>query len=135
MSEFTTRELAIFAVHDALSFMSSFEGEPMAFDSDSPEAGEKRAREMEEGLEHALEHLEAGAHEDLHREVAKRLPKGTRVEVTTWEGCDEENWHDPVYVTAYDPHEGVAYFDAVCDLGAGSIVPQAEFVTEQLENG
>lgn len=46
------------AIHDALSFIDSFEGEPGAFDSEDEKAGLRRYVRMISGLEQALEELE-----------------------------------------------------------------------------
>ena len=54
-------------------------------------------------------------HARFGRELQKRLPPGTIVEVTEWAGCDED-WEDPVYVTAEDPKELKDYYDTVTDL-------------------
>lgn len=74
-------------------------------------------------------------HDEFEGMLAKELPQGTEVEVTTFEGSDEPGWSDPIYVVAYDPNEEIEYYDAVCDLLADTAEKQVKFVLEQLRNG
>lgn len=64
-------------------------------------------------------------HQRLERELRRRLPPGIAVNVWPWEGGDP-SWGYPVYVTAGEAH-------AVCDLDAGTVEEQADFIVEQLE--
>lgn len=63
-----------------------------------------------------------------------QLPPGTIVDVSDWAGCDED-WADPIYVTAEDPNEEVEYYDAMADLEADTLEHQATYILDQLRNG
>lgn len=77
---------------------------------------------------------EVPTHEAFAQALAAKLPKGTKVDVSEWAGCDEP-WLAPVYVIAEDPDEQVEYYDAICDLASAPVDEQVAFVLEQLKEG
>lgn len=75
---------------------------------------------------------------DLHDLLAVRirrlLPAGAVVDVSPWAGCDED-WRDPVYVTATDVDEAIQFHDAVADLASAPLDEQVQYLVACLVHG
>jgi hypothetical protein len=69
-------------------------------------------------------------------ETVRPLPSNTAVTAWEWDDGAADGWTDPIYlsVSAVDGNgytvEG--FYDAVCDMAAGTYAEQVEFLAEQV---